>query len=122
MKQITVEVPYPDGSLLQNSRKHWRVKGEATADARMVAKNRANLANGTQRWNGVVKLEAVTTIYPPDKRRRDTMNTAAALKPAIDGIFDALGVDDSLIDDWRVRRREPIPGGRVIITIQEVLS
>lgn len=118
MKTITVEVPYPDGALLQNSRKHWTVKSDATAEARMKARNAANLANGTQRWNPV-PLEGIMIIHPPDKRRRDAFNTGAALKPAIDGIFDALGVDDFLVDDWQVKRREPVPGGRIVIQIFE---
>lgn len=118
MQKITVEVPYPDGALLQNSRKHWTVKGNATAEARMVARSNAQRALGVARWEAK-PLEGVVTIHPPDKRRRDSLNTGAALKPAIDGIFDALGVDDYLISDWRVQRREPVPGGRIVIQIFE---
>lgn len=118
MKTITVEVPYPDGALLQNSRKHWTVKKDATAEARMVARSNAQTAMGVARWTPA-PLTGVVTIWPPDRRRRDAFNTGAALKPAIDGIFDALGVDDFLVDDWRVQRREPVPGGRVVIQIFE---
>lgn len=121
MKTITVEVPYPAGELSQNSRGHWAPKANATAEARMIAKNRANLANGTQRWTPV-PLEGIVTIHPPDKRRRDSFNTAAMLKAHIDGIFDALGVDDYLVDDWQVKRREPVPGGKIIITVSEKSS
>lgn len=121
MKTITVEVPYPDGALLQNSRKHWTVKSDATADARMLARSNANTANGTQRWTPA-PLAGTITIHPPDKRRRDTLNTAAALKPAIDGIFDALGVDDQCVDGWNVKRGKVIAGGKIIITIQEISS
>lgn len=85
----------------------------------MVARSKAQKAMGVERWLGVKALEGTLTIHPPDRRRRDTLNTAAALKPAIDGIFDALGVDDSLIDDWEVKRRPVVPGGRIVIQIFE---
>ena len=34
-------------------------------------------------------------FYPPDGRRRDVSNLHAAMKAALDGIAEAMGVDDS---------------------------
>ena len=35
------------------------------------------------------------SYYPPDRRKRDAQNMPHMLKSAIDGIADAMGVDDS---------------------------
>ncbi len=119
MQRIAINVPYPDGALLQNSRKHWTVKGGVASEARMVARSNAQKAMGTHRWTPA-PLRGEAYIWPPDKRRRDTLNAAAALKPSIDGIFDALGVDDELIREWKVVRGNPRPGGFIIIVIEEI--
>jgi crossover junction endodeoxyribonuclease RusA len=39
------------------------------------------------------------TFVPPDKRRRDADNMLAAMKSGLDGLADALGVDDS---QWKI--------------------
>lgn len=56
------------------------------------------------------------TFYPPDKRRRDRDNAQASLKHHLDGIADALGVDD-----YRFRPTydfaEPEKPGRVEVKI-----
>lgn len=121
MQRIAINVPYPDGALLQNSRAHWTKKGVATADARMVARSAAAKALDGTRWNAT-PLKGEAYIFPPDKRRRDTGNTFAALKPSIDGIFDALGVDDELITEWRIVRGKPRPDGLIILVIEETQS
>lgn len=34
-------------------------------------------------------------FYPPDRRRRDEDNAIAAMKHGLDGVANAIGVDDS---------------------------
>lgn len=55
-------------------------------------------------------------FHPPDKRRRDLDNMLASIKSGLDGISDAIGVDDS---QWSLSlsRGEPVPGGAVAIEI-----
>ncbi len=60
-----------------------------------------------------VRIEA----FPPDRRRRDLANME---KLAIDAIFAYLGLDDSLIDDLHLTRRElDRPDGHLEVTISE---
>lgn len=63
------------------------------------------------------RLAVRIDAHPPDRRRRDLANTE---KLAIDAIFDYLQLDDSLIDDLHLVRRDlDRPDGRLVITIQE---
>src|SRR3546814_1588637 len=55
-------------------------------------------------------------FYPPDARRRDLDNMLASVKHAIDGIAEAIGVDDSRFS-YSIARRAPIKGGRVSIVV-----
>lgn len=40
-------------------------------------------------------IHVTLTFYPPDKRRRDLDGCISACKAYLDGLADALGVDDS---------------------------
>ncbi len=61
----------------------------------------------------------IVQFMPPDMRHRDLHNMMQALKPAIDGIADAMGCDDR---GFRIRWPEefgpPIRHGRVLIEIR----
>jgi crossover junction endodeoxyribonuclease RusA len=68
-------------------------------------------------------LRVTLKIYPPDKRRRDWDNIVASLKSGLDGIADALGIDDSrfrlsidmlpeVVKGWRVDVVVDIDGPR----------
>ena len=49
--------------------------------------------NGPQKWEGNIPLSLV--FMPPDKRKRDLDGLVSAAKAEIDGMAQALGVDDS---------------------------
>ena len=61
-------------------------------------------------------MHLTIVFHPPDKKRRDLDNCLASLKSALDGIADALRVDDS---GWAltITKAAPVPGGRVDVTI-----
>ncbi len=54
--------------------------------------------------------------FPPDKRRRDLDNI---LKPLLDSLteYGAIG-DDSMIDDLRIQRFNPVKDGRVELLVR----
>jgi crossover junction endodeoxyribonuclease RusA len=56
-------------------------------------------------------------VYPPDKRRRDWDNIVASLKSGLDGISDALGIDDSRFRLGIEMLPEIVKGGRVDVVI-----
>ena len=57
------------------------------------------------------------TFYPPNNQRRDLDNLLASIKPHLDGIARAAGVDDA---GWSftIRKGDPVKGGSVVIHVR----
>lgn len=56
--------------------------------------------------------------YPPDSRRRDLDNLFKCLA---DSLVKAKAIaDDSLIDDWRIRRGPVVPGGECVVELETI--
>lgn len=93
MKTVLV-LPFPDPVLMPNKSlgKHWTV----TRAARDKAKSDAFYLTKQAGWqgrdvSGCLKI----TFYCPDRRKRDLDNLVHAMKPALDGVAQAIGIDDS---------------------------
>ena len=93
MKTVLV-LPFPDSALMPNESqgKHWAV----TRPARNKAKSDAFYLTKQAGWqgrdvSGCLKI----TFYCPDRRKRDLDNLIHAMKPALDGVARAIGIDDS---------------------------
>ncbi len=90
-------LPVPDRRLSPNARVNWRTRAKLVKEAResaycaCVAATTSNHVN----WHEVT---ARATFHFPDKRRRDSDNLAALLKPVWDGLVDA----GLLVDDDRI--------------------
>jgi crossover junction endodeoxyribonuclease RusA len=54
---------------------------------------------------------------PPDKRKRDLDNLLARMKAGLDGLADALGVDDTIFRP-AVEWGEVRPRGGVVVTLE----
>jgi crossover junction endodeoxyribonuclease RusA len=63
-------------------------------------------------------LHLTITFHPPDKRKRDIDNMLASIKSGLDGIADAIEVDDY---NWviTIQRAEPVSGGAINIGISK---
>ncbi|WP_287416611.1 RusA family crossover junction endodeoxyribonuclease [Oceanithermus sp.] len=74
------------------------------------------LQGAAQHYRG--RLRMVIVAHPPDRRRRDLDNLVKAIQDGLEfaGVFD----DDGQIDDLRVVRAERVPGGRVVVEVEEV--
>lgn len=93
MKDVLV-LPFPNSVLMPNRSmgKHWTV----TRPARNKAKSDAFYLTKQAGWqgrdvSGCLKI----TFYCPDRRKRDLDNLVHAMKPALDGVARAIGIDDS---------------------------
>ena len=91
---IEITLPWPVSRLMPNRRhgKHWGAsqpaKVRARQDAYLLAKSVKQLLS-----EGPLPLRI--EFHAPDARKRDIDNLLAAHKAALDGIAQALGVDDS---------------------------
>lgn len=120
---LTVQLPWPSPKLNPNQSKgvHWA----GTSALRKKAKNDAFwLTRGAmlqclldrKQWpKGDVAV--TVTFVQPDKRRRDRDNLLAACKPALDGVAEALGIDDSRFDPVTIRRQYGDKPGCVLVTV-----
>lgn len=86
-----VELPFPPSSLSGHAKGNWWAKSA------VVKKHREDAKQATLAAKPVVPEEGDIRIHfrfvPPDNRG-DRVNYPNRLKPAIDGIADALGVND----------------------------
>lgn len=98
---MKITLPWPDKRLSPNARLHWR----ALAPAKVLAKTDAfvatlqaaealGLASVRGHYDNDAPIPLTITFYPPDGRRRDRDNMQSSLKHALDGVADALHVND----------------------------
>ena len=111
---IVVRLPWPPKELWVNRKVHWAKRAPVAKRYRqdacvltLVEMKRRMMPTGLH-----------LIFHPPDRRRRDLDGMLSAMKPAIDGIADALGVDDSNFS-LRLERGEPTKGGEVVAVITE---
>ncbi len=90
-------LPVPDRRLSPNARVNWRTRAKLVKETRSQSAAVAKLTLALRRANWH-EVTARATFHFPDKRRRDTDNLAALLKPVWDGLVDS----GLLIDDDRI--------------------
>lgn len=114
---IELKMHWPVPALSPNSRLHWRRKAFAVKNARKIS-----WATTLEQKPGPVPDGALLveiTFHPPDARQYDRDNLLARMKPALDGICDALKIDDVRFSTLTVRLGEILrPFGAVHITIK----
>lgn len=89
---ITCILPWPPMRLNPNVRQHWSAHARAKRLYRAACHIHAR-AQGVGRLQAE-KVAVRLVFVPPDRRRRDLDNLIAAMKAGLDGLADALGVDD----------------------------
>ena len=116
-------LPWPRRALWQNFKCHWLLEAKAVKQARMGAFY-ASLEAGLTRmptgegWTHHLSFD----FCPPDRRKRDLQNMPATQKAAIDGIADALKVDDAT---FKVKWPEEFGtvsdnGGSVLVVVRAI--
>lgn len=119
-KPLRVELPWPDAKLNPNRSKgvHWAAtsgaRAKQKADARILALQQMRV-DGYTPPPGVLAL--TVTFVQPDRRARDRDNLLAASKGLLDGLSQALGVDDQHFEPVTIRREYGAKPGRVIVEV-----
>jgi crossover junction endodeoxyribonuclease RusA len=88
---VTVELPFPPAALSGHNNGHWRGKSAVVKKHREWARLATLAACVPVPDEGDIRLSI--TFYPPDNRG-DRTNFPNRCKPQIDGIAQALGVND----------------------------
>lgn len=120
---MIVRLPFPSPLLFPNRKHadHWTKAHTAKVKARDDAFYAAKAANsGIWQPAGYVPLSVL--FVTPTRHRRDADGMLGAIKPALDGIALALGIDDSIFKpvliDW-IDGEKP---GAVIVAIGVVIN
>lgn len=99
-KSLIVRLPYPAPEMMPNRKngKHWtatkKIKDDQKFAAALCTKAALNLSGGGEFGDGYIPLSLV--YIQRDKRHRDLDNLLAASKHILDGMAQALGIDDKL--------------------------
>lgn len=103
---VKLVLPLPPSSLSPNKRNHWAV----TSKAKKIEREQAHAL--TLQYLGVGRFydkpslgsHLNITYHLPGNRKRDADNLLAASKAALDGMADALRIDDSAFNPITVAR------------------
>lgn len=92
---LAVRLPWPPKELSPNARLHWAKLARAKAAYRQTCgwevKRHAAAFGAGPHEQLVLTLE----FFAPNKRSRDQDNLLASMKAGLDGMADALGINDS---------------------------
>lgn len=117
---LCVELPYPNRILFPNGRAHWRARAKSVKAYRAAGRFYTMQAVGPG-FKPVIpegKIGVQLTFYPPDHRQRDEDNQLAAMKSALDGVADALGLNDKKFHILEpIFKEEVVRGGKVVVTL-----
>lgn len=109
----TIVLPWPPKACSPNSRVHHM----KLAKAKAMYKEMCFLMAKEQKLQALVgSLVISIDFYPPTKRRHDADSALASCKAGIDGIAQAVGIDDSNFRAYRLSMKEQV-GGYVVVTI-----
>ena len=114
---MPLTLPYPP-----TMNTYWRHVGYRTLISREGRTFRRNVCallggGGMRKPPSSGRIALAMDAFPPDHRRRDLDNIQ---KPVLDALEHAgVYVDDSQIDLLVTRRRETVPDGRLLVTVEE---
>lgn len=95
---VRIILPWPPTDLSPNKRLHWtqvaKLKREYRKDCWVTTLEQMNRLNPKPGFKEQ-SLHLELTFLPPDKRHYDRDNLVARMKSGIDGMCDALNIDDS---------------------------
>ena len=93
---VEIKLEWPDASLMPNRKngRHWGGTQGAKVRARQEGYFATKQALAGSVFDGTDRTPVRVTFVSPDKRARDLDNLLASCKPHIDGIAQALGIDD----------------------------
>ena len=113
---VTVELPYPPS--LNHYYRHVGNRTLISRQGRAYREAVVKLVGRLQLKPILGPLDLQIELFPPDRRRRDADNAQKALLDALThgGVYG----DDSQIVHLDTWKRDPVPGGKAIVTIKEM--
>lgn len=124
VRMMTIELSWPASELMQNRHdgRHWSYAADAKAAYKQEGYLRTLSAINTFSFEARkdCRYRITMTFYAPDNRRRDVSNLHAAMKSALDGIAEAMGIDDSLFVEHTQKQGAISYRGHVAVIVEEL--
>ncbi len=121
---MRIELPFPPSGLSPNRKNggHWgvthRIKEKYKQDCWALTREAMNQGDDAEKMVfGSHAIPITLTYCQPDKRRRDADNLLAASKAGLDGVADALKVDDILFEPVIISRTFGTKPGMLVVEI-----
>jgi crossover junction endodeoxyribonuclease RusA len=105
---MLIVLPWPPSILSPNARSHWAARAKYAKAYRRACWALTLEAKLPPTPAGRVRI--AIEFVPPDRRCRDLDNMLAATKPGLDGLADALGVNDRRFDIGQLRVADAVGG------------
>lgn len=115
MTVASIELPFPAKILWPNGRGHHMAKAREFKKHKGWARVAA-LASGVKGLQVVSSIRLI--VHPKTKHPIDRDNCIAAAKSALDGIAEAIGIDDGTFPVPSVVFGEPVKGGLFVIEVE----
>lgn len=114
---LHVVLDWPNRALSPNARCHWAIKRKAVQIARRMAHFETFSKMQGCRAAPIGKIAYRFSFFPPDRRARDEDNLIASMKSSIDGIAEALRVNDKNFHILEPFVGTPVQGGCVHVDL-----
>lgn len=113
-----LELPWPAKELSPNFRGHWSTVAKVKKAYRLKC-SQLGLASGLHLApKDPTSVNVHLKFCQPDRRGRDLDNLLASTKSGLDGLADAMGVDDK---HWKLAIEmsdDPVKKGLVLVTVE----
>ena len=113
---VDIQLPWPDPKLSPNARLHWAIVYRAKAAYRDNCWAMARAQNVPQ-LEEKVQYKIELRFVPPDRRQYDRDNLVARMKAGLDGLADALFIDDKQFAELTASVSADSVGGFVEVRI-----
>jgi crossover junction endodeoxyribonuclease RusA len=117
---VNIVLGWPPSALSPNSRTHWRKKAPISRAYREAAAWATKEAGAVPKFADVGPITLNIEFVPPDRRARDMDNMLSSIKSGLDGISDAIKINDRRFI-FRLAQSDEI-GGMVRIRISEYVQ
>lgn len=116
---IKIVLPFPAAKLNPNRRsgRSWQVTAAEKVAAWQAGKIATLKALNGKAFTVANPVKFSITFFCPNRRRRDLDNLLASLKPSLDGICNAVDIDDSAIEEMQLIKRYDAKNPRVEVEI-----
>lgn len=111
-----IEIPWPPKELSPNARVHFQTRASHAKSYREYVYWVTRMAPDVPAVGSEGEITLRLDFHPPDARKRDLDNMLASIKNGLDGLADALCVNDQRFA-LHLYRKDPIKGGKIIVSI-----